>query len=286
MRNDTAQPFNRTPDRARAGSQDQQSSEVRIISSADDTSLRGGEARAGEDAHHPRRRLVAPAFVVGGGTVAEPERFRPLARAAGLILAADSGYDHLRRMGARPDLLLGDLDSISPAALADARRSNVPVAAFPREKDDTDTALALHEALRRGAGTIVACGAFGDRLDHTLANVLLLVSPALRGADIRLLDERQEVRLVRARLRLSSRAGETISLLPVGGAVEGVTTTGLYYPLADATLETGPALGVSNVATGGEVEVRISSGSLLLTRIFDGGLDAERYLREELPEEG
>jgi thiamine pyrophosphokinase len=245
-----------------------------------------GDLSAARDPRPGPVRRPALAFVAAGGTVVEPERFRPLARAAGLILAADSGYDHLRRMGARPDLLLGDLDSISPAALADAHRSNVPIAAFPREKDDTDTALALLEALRRGAGTIVACGAFGGRLDHTLANVLLLASPALRRADIRLLDERQEVRLVRGSLHLRTRAGETVSLLPVGGAVESVTTAGLSYPLVGAALETGPALGVSNVATGEEVEVRIASGSLVLTRIFDGGLDAERYLREELPEEG
>jgi thiamine pyrophosphokinase len=224
------------------------------------------------------------AFVAAGGELAQPERLAPIARAADLLLAADSGYDHLLRMGVRPHLLLGDLDSISPFALADARQGSTSIETFPVEKDYTDTELVLREAVTRGAGTVVACAAFGNRLDHTLANVLLLASPVLRGTDVRLIDECQEVRLVRGRLQLRTLPGETISLLPVGGPVAGVTTAGLYYPLSNATLETGPALGISNVATDPLVEVRLTSGSLLLTRLFAAGLDGERYLEENPPE--
>lgn len=224
------------------------------------------------------------AFVVAGGELYEPRRFSPFARAADLVIAADSGYDHLLAMGARPHLLLGDLDSISPTALADARHAGIPLETFPAEKDYTDTELVLREAVGRGVRCVLACGVFGNRLDHTLANVLLLVSPALRDTDVRLLDERQEVRLVRGDVHLRTQPGETISLLPVGGEVRGVTTTGLYYPLSDATLQTGPALGISNVATGEDVEVSLTSGSLLITRLFAGGLDAERHLREAVAE--
>ncbi len=222
------------------------------------------------------------AFVVSGGEVREPERFAPFARAADAVYAADSGYDHLLAMGVRPSLLLGDLDSISPEALENARRSDLQTELHPAEKDNTDTELVLLEAVHRGATTVLVCGAFGDRLDHTLANVLLLASPALRHIDVRMLDERQEVRLVRGELRLRTEPGEIVSLLPVGGEARGVTTAGLYYPLANATLQTGPALGVSNVASGGEIGVCVASGLVLLTRIFSGGLDADQYLRENL----
>ncbi len=227
-------------------------------------------------------RLLA--FVVAGGELTEPQRFAPFARAANFVIAADAGYDHLLAMGARPHLLLGDLDSISPAALADARNTGIPLETFPAEKDYTDTELVLREAVTRGARCVLACGTFGDRLDHTLANVLLLAAPALRETDVRLLDERQEVRLVRGSVQLRTLPGETISLLPVGGEVRGVTTSGLSYPLANATLQTGPALGISNIALGDEVKVRVTSGSLLITRIFADGLDAERYLREAVAE--
>lgn len=225
------------------------------------------------------------AFVVAGGEVPQPERFAPIARSADIVLAADSGYDHLMCMGVRPQMLLGDLDSISPEALADARGPGVEIRAFSQEKDYTDTELVLREAAARGATTTIACGVFGNRLDHTLANVLLLASPPLRRNDVRLLDERQEVRLVRGRISLGARPGELISLLPVGGDVRGVTTTGLYYPLSDATLQTGPAFGISNVATGDEVEVIATEGLLLVTRLFKNGLDGEEYLERNPPDQ-
>lgn len=224
------------------------------------------------------------AFVAVGGELEEPERFTPLARVAGLVLAADSGYEHMRRMGVRPHLLVGDLDSISPDALREARDDPATrIETFPPEKDQTDTEIALRLAVTRGAGIVLVVGAFGLRLDHALANVLLLASPALRETDVRLLDPRQEVRLVRGRVRLRTTPGELVSLLPVGGDATGVTTTGLAYALDGATLGTGPALGVSNVATGDEICVRVGDGSLLLTRLFAGGLNAERYVREEMP---
>ena len=121
-------------------------------------------------------------FVVAGGSVAEPDLFAPLAHAAGLVIAADAGYDHLLRMGVRAHLLLGDLDSVSSEARDDARSSGSEVRVFPVEKDYTDSELVLREAVARGGKTVLACGVFGDRLDHTLANVLLLASPALRLA--------------------------------------------------------------------------------------------------------
>lgn len=224
------------------------------------------------------------AFVAGGGMLDAPEQLAPLARAAQLVIAADSGYDQLLRMGVRPHLLLGDLDSISQSGLSDARGAHLEVERFPAEKDYTDTELVLREAVRRGASTVLACGMFGGRLDHTLANVLLLASPVLRETDMRMLDEHQEVRLVRSRVRMRTQEGEVVSLLPVGGPVQGITTSGLYYPLSGATLETGPALGISNVATGSHAEVSVTSGSLLMTRIFKGGLDGARYLEANPPE--
>lgn len=214
----------------------------------------------------------------------EPERFVPIVERADLVLAADSGYDHLLRMGLRPRVLLGDLDSISAEAREDARCGGVEVETFPEEKDLTDLELTLTEALRRGASTVLGLGVFGERLDHTLANVLLLAAPAFRRHDVRLLDERQEVRLVRGHLQLRTDPGEIVSLLPVGGEVRGVTTSGLYYSLHDATLETGPALGISNVAVAEQIDVIAAEGLLLLTWLFRTGLDGERYLVENPPE--
>lgn len=220
---------------------------------------------------------------MAGGEVTDPRAFTRIAYAADLLIAADSGYDYLREMGVRPHLLVGDLDSITSEAVRDAGVHGVPVERFPAEKDYTDTELALRKAVERGARTIIACGMFGRRLDHTLANILLLAAPVFRAVDLRMLDEQQEVRLVRGQLSLHSAPGEVISLLPVGGEVRGVTTSGLCYRLSDAALHTGPALGVSNVSTHDSVTVEVRSGLLLATRIFKGGLNDAAYLLQNPP---
>lgn len=197
-------------------------------------------------------------------------------------IAADSGYEHFVQMDVGPDLLIGDMDSIAPSALSAARQGQIRIETYPAEKDFTDTELALRMARERGEKCVVACAVWGNRVDHSLANLLLPASATFEDMDIRLLIDGQEIRAVRNCLMMHTLPGEIVSIIPVSGIVKGVTTQGLYYPLTNARLETGPALGVSNVAIGNKIEVRVESGTLLVTRIFEGGLNASRYLAEEL----
>ena len=125
----------------------------------------------------------------------------------------------------------------------------------PVAKDETDLELALERVLATDAESIVITGALGGRTDHLLANILLLARPDLAGRDITIADGPEMVRLLRgsegagepAALTLHGAAGDLLSLLPLGGAAEGVTTQGLQYPLTDEALYPGRARGVSNV---------------------------------------
>jgi len=108
-------------------------------------------------------------------------------------------------------------------------------------------------------------GAVGNRLDHTLANIYLLALPQLAGRTVKMVGGREEVTLLRPGThRIDGAAGDTISLLPVGGPAGGVRTDGLTYPLHGETLHFGPARGVSNVLTGQTANVTLESGWLLL----------------------
>ena len=154
-------------------------------------------------------------------------------------------------------VVVGDLDSL---------RRKTPGAEIRRaspDKDETDLELALLLAAERGATWIRVIGATGGRLDHTLGNVMLLALPALRGLDIRIVSDRQETRLIETHAVIEGAAGDTLSLLPLGGDAEGVRTEGLKYPLRGDTLYFGPARGVSNVLTGRRAEVWIERGRLL-----------------------
>ena len=99
-----------------------------------------------------------------------------------LVVAADGGAHGAARLGFPIDLLVGDADSIDPAELARLEASGVPIRRAERDKDESDTELAVLAAIELGAREIVVVGALGGRrLDHALANLGLLAHPALVG---------------------------------------------------------------------------------------------------------
>jgi thiamine pyrophosphokinase len=201
------------------------------------------------------------------------------------VIAADGGLAKAARAGIVPTLLVGDLDSLEPALLAEAEAAGLPILRAPAAKDESDAELALLEAVRRGATRITVLGAFGGpRLDHALANLWLLAHPGLAGTQINLLDRGSRVGLIVApgpEGRLVTRPlpgppGAPVSLLPFGGDVVGVTTRGLRYPLHDEPLVLGPARGLSNVRERVDAEVAIRAGRLLVveTAVPDGELSS------------
>ncbi|MEI7743944.1 MAG: thiamine diphosphokinase [Chloroflexota bacterium] len=217
------------------------------------------------------------AVVVAGGDVAARDRLDAAwpgwDDGLELVIAADGGLEHARALGLHPDLLVGDLDSLPADAVAAAEADGVAVLRARPDKDESDTELALLEAVRRAPERIIVLGAFGgQRLDHALANVWLLAHPALAGRDIVLLDERTRVSLVAApgadgaavTTALPGRTGAIVSLLPLAGVVEGITTHGLLYALRDEPLVPGPARGLSNVRTRDDARVVVRRGLLLV----------------------
>jgi thiamine pyrophosphokinase len=191
-----------------------------------------------------------------------------------LIVAADGGAAYAASLGLGPiDLWVGDGDSLSPAAFEALRRAGVPVELAAADKDESDTELAVMAAIDRGATRLTILGAFGGpRLDHALANVLLLGHRRLVDRTAVLLSSTVRLRLIRApgpdgglaSLTLSGRPGDLVSLLPLAGPAGGVTTSGLQYPLRDETLEVGPARGLSNIRLETTAMVSLKVGSLLV----------------------
>jgi thiamine pyrophosphokinase len=187
-------------------------------------------------------------------------------RAAELLIAADGGALPLLRAGIVPHVAIGDMDSIDAAGLAELEAHGITPRRLPREKDETDLELALLYAASAGATAIDILGALGGRWDHTLANVALLALPELRERHARLLADRQTLFLVRDTAVLEGQIGDTVSLLPLAGDAHGVTTTGLRYPLDDATLSYERARGVSNVLLAPPGSVSLRAGLLLVVQ--------------------
>lgn len=189
------------------------------------------------------------------------------AEGIGLVVAADGGAHAATRLGFPIDLLVGDADSIDPAELDRLASIGVPIRRSRRDKDESDTELAVIAALEFGAGNVIVIGAFGGRrLDHALANVVLLAHPALAGRSCVLLSAESRVALLTgpATREIRGRVGDLVSLLPLGDGVTGVTTAGLTYPLRDEPLPVGPARGLSNVRATETARVTVRSGHLLI----------------------
>jgi thiamine pyrophosphokinase len=204
-----------------------------------------------------------PAVVFAGGDPLPEEVCRLLPHDA-LVVAADSGLDLARRLRIPVDLVVGDFDSADPAGLAAAAAAGSVLERHPIDKDATDLELALDAVLRLGRSPVRIVGGAGwDRLDHLLANVLLVASP--RYAPLRLCwwVKGAEISPVHGRLDLAGAPGDLVTLLAVGGPATGVTTTGLRWPLLEETLTTGPTRGVSNELAAASATVSVKTGVLV-----------------------
>lgn len=207
---------------------------------------------------------VKKACILANGEYRHEERLLPLVREADLVIAADGGANWLAAQGLVPDVLVGDMDSITDKVRDRIESEGGRLVTASRAKDETDLELALLEAVAMDVQQITVLGALGGRIDHALANVQLLALTALRGRDVRLYDGTSYLWLADSRTRVQGEPGDLVSLIPLGGDVRGVRTQGLAYPLRGETLFVGPARGISNVMTEVEATIELEGGTLLV----------------------
>ena len=190
------------------------------------------------------------------------------------VVAADGGAFALERWKILPHLVVGDMDSLGEAGVERMARKGIPVAKFSAAKDESDLELAVAQAIEVGATEIVLLGALGgDRLDHETANLLLLADPGYDGVRLEARRGALRIRPVRGAgsLSLAGPVGALVTLLPVNGNADGVTTQGLRFPLRDETLRFGRARGLSNEVASLPATVTVRNGSLLVFETPQGG---------------
>ena len=180
------------------------------------------------------------------------------------VIAADSGLDRARECGFEIDLLVGDLDSVSPDGRQDAEGRGTRTEQHPIDKDATDMELALQAARRCGAANVIVIGGHGGRQDHYLANALLLPSPAFADLEIEWRAGRARLYAVHHRLELTGEIGNSITLLAVGGPAGGIETVGLRWNLGNEDLQPGSTRGVSNEFSADRALITVRSGTLLV----------------------
>jgi len=204
-----------------------------------------------------------PTVVVAGGDPVAADSLAGLPDPA-FVVAADSGLHAAAALGLRVDLVVGDLDSAHPEAVTAALSAGAELDRHPADKDATDLELALEACLSRGLHPVIVLGgASFERIDHFMANALLLADPRfaplratwhVKGATVVPVYDDAEIR---------GEPGDVVTLLAVGGPAGGVTTRGLRWELHDETLAAGSTRGVSNEMLGAAAAVSVRTGSLL-----------------------
>ena len=182
------------------------------------------------------------------------------------VIAADGGANHCLRLGIRPDVLIGDLDSIHNDSLADMEKAGIRVLRHPENKDETDLELAINYAVEHGAARITLYGILGGRWDMSFANILLLASPKYASIEFQVVHDGLQIFVLRGgqTTTLTGNPGDLVSVLPFGGAAMGLQYSGLAWSLDNGNLISGSPRGVSNRMMEKEATIRLGSGTLIV----------------------
>lgn len=205
-------------------------------------------------------------IIVSGGRLVDSVFFQK--KIAGmenhLVICCDGGARNFQYLGIKPDVIIGDMDSIDPAQLASYSDQGIKIIKYSANKDFTDTELALDYALDLNPDAIFIWGALGGRVDHTLANVFLLCKGQEKGINTYLIDEYGEAFVLDKKAVFINEAGKTVSLLALSPRVTGITLKGFLYSLEKSTLKMGETRGVSNIINEDRASISVRSGKLLV----------------------
>lgn len=213
-------------------------------------------------------RRMGGAFVrvviMSNGSIGPADFYLKTIRQDDYLVCADGGANAALGLELVPDLVVGDMDSIDASVRAElVARGGTEFRVAPRDKDESDTELALRAALELEPSEILLTAVLGGRIDHAISNIHLLASVP-DHIECAIVEPDQSIRLVRRNLDLVGRTGDVVSIVAVGGDAGGVTLTGFQYPLQGATLRQASTLGISNVVCGEKARVSVTEGMLLV----------------------
>lgn len=197
------------------------------------------------------------AVIIGNGDIKDYDYIKGKICPDDFIICADGGYNHAEKMGLTPDILIGDFDSARDYENIKNRIR------YPERKDYTDGELAVTYAVEHGYEDIALIAMTGGRADHTIADILLL-NKCPRGV---LIDDNNEIYLLKDRVEINGRKGQTLSIIPINGNAEGITTDGLEYPLNNETLYFADTRGISNVMLENKCTISIKNGMALIIKV-------------------
>lgn len=203
-------------------------------------------------------------LIISGGNPPSKELLNGEITEDTFIIAADSGANCLYDYNIKPNLLVGDFDSINKEVFDYFKKSKCIIDIYPTEKDFTDTEIAVKKALSMKPNEIVFLGCTGSRVDHLLGNIGMLKICLENGVTACIKDENNNIRLVNTSTSLKGTVGQIFSLQSYGDEIIGLTIEGAKYPLNNYNLKIGQSIAISNEFVTTEVLLKFIVGTLMI----------------------
>lgn len=181
---------------------------------------------------------------------------------ADYLICADGGANYARELNLKPDIIIGDMDSITTETSTFFK--DLKFESYPSKKDETDTELAISHAIKMRPDSVTILGGLGSRMDHSLANIYLLKRFMDVGITTEMVNENNRIRLIGKPTTLFLPIGTVVSILPIGGDVEGLTIRGFEYPITEGQMTIDKPYGISNVTNKDIQRIDFKKGILLI----------------------
>lgn len=208
------------------------------------------------------------ALIIGSGVDIKKEIINTLSYE--YVICVDGGLDKAEKLEISPNVIIGDFDSVKKNTLEYYKKSGLLIEEFPPEKDYTDMDLAVEYAVNKGFSEIVLLGASGTRLDHTLANIMLIEKFYKKNIKIKLIDNNNIVQTIsdNDKLCIEKKEGCFLSIIPLSDEITGITLKGFKFPLNDVTVKRGETRCISNEVedTYGEIEIKTGSCVVIISK--------------------
>jgi len=206
--------------------------------------------------------------IIGNGEDWNPTKIKDYCKNSDFIIAADNGLSILDQLNVTPDLIIGDLDSVTKTVLA--KYKNIALEKYPKEKDLTDSEISLQKAIYLKPKKISLLAMTGSYFDHSLANIINLFRNCEPNIEIEMITHNAIIFPVTSKREFSGLADRRFSLFPIG-KVSGISITGAKYHLKNPDFEA-TDYSISNVIKGNHFSINIKNGFLLFI-LYDKGFN-------------
>lgn len=208
-------------------------------------------------------------LIVSNGDINNYVKLNKVFKASDFVICADGGIRHLMKIHQKPDIILGDFDSINKESIEYIEKENIKIEKHSPIKDKTDTELSMDYLIEKGCSEISLMGATGSRQDHSIANVFLLdylLKKKIKGV---IYDDKNSIYLIDDLLCLKREINTFVSIIPISDSGVVLSISGFFYNLDNVFIPFASTHGVSNQITEDIGQIKIHKGRALVIQSID-----------------